>query len=121
MLVIEAIPGQEVGNAELVVQSGAGDMAEDPVAALAAVYHWLEKERGLLSIRAANAARLGHPYAANRVAELAWQSALQGPQRREHRFLTQAPLLKQLLKETRLPSTTTERPPRRLRRAIPGK
>ncbi len=116
LLLIEAIPGQETGNAELVVQGGAGDMAEDPLAALATMYHWLEKDRKLLSARAANAARLGHPYAAHRVAELAWQSALQGPLRREHRFLTQAPLLKQLLKETRLPATTTERAPRRPRR-----
>lgn len=97
LLLVEALPGQEIGNAEYVVDGEAGALVEDPLQALASVYHWLEDDRALLNTCAANARKLGHPYAAYRVAELAWQSAQHGAVHREHRFLAQVPLLKQLL------------------------
>jgi 1,2-diacylglycerol 3-beta-galactosyltransferase len=97
LLIIEALADWEVGNAAYVVDGGAGELAQDPVQALASVYHWLDAGRSLLATRAANARELGHPYAAYRVAELTWQAALQGATGRERRFLAQVPLLRQLL------------------------
>jgi UDP-N-acetylglucosamine:LPS N-acetylglucosamine transferase len=102
LLLIEAIPGQETGNVALVVEGGAGEMAEDAVAALACVFHWLDRDAALLAERAANARRLGRPHAAYRVAELAWQAAHTGSLRAEHRLLAQVPLLRDLLNAPRL-------------------
>jgi 1,2-diacylglycerol 3-beta-galactosyltransferase len=107
LLLIEALAGWEDGNADFVVQSGAGEMAPDALAAQACIFHWLEGDRSLLATRAANARRAGHPYAAYRVAELAWQAAHEGSPRREHRFLAQVPLLKQLLQSSRSAGTKT--------------
>ncbi|MCX6029845.1 MAG: glycosyltransferase [Chloroflexi bacterium] len=97
LLLIEAIPGQETGNAALVVEGGAGEMAGDALAALTCAFHWLDRDGALLAERAANARRLGHPNAAYRVAELAWQAAHTGTLRAEHRLLAQIPLLRELL------------------------
>ncbi len=118
LMLVEAIPGQETGNADFVIQGGAGELVEDPLAALVALFHWLEGDQGLLATRAANARKLGHPYAAYRVAELAWQSAQVGATRREHRFLAQVPLLKQLLRSPRIDEA--EAPPHRGRAAQNG-
>jgi 1,2-diacylglycerol 3-beta-galactosyltransferase len=97
LLLIEAIPGQETGNATLVVEGGAGEMAADALEALACAFHWLDRDGTLLAERAANARRLGRPDAAYRVAELAWQAAHTGALRAEHRLLAQIPLLRELL------------------------
>jgi 1,2-diacylglycerol 3-beta-galactosyltransferase len=98
LLLVEAIPGQETGNAGYVVQGGAGELAPDPLDALACVCHWLEHEGALLAEKAARARQLGRPQAAYRVADLAWEAAQRGPQGREHRLLSQLPLLRELLK-----------------------
>lgn len=98
LLLVEAIPGQEIGNAEYVVQGGAGELAADPVDALTCVCHWLEHEGALLAARAAHARQLGRPRAAYRVADLAWEAVQRGPQNREHRLLSQLPLLRELLR-----------------------
>jgi 1,2-diacylglycerol 3-beta-galactosyltransferase len=115
LLLIEAIPGQETGNADYVVQGGAGELAEEPLQALTVVCHWLDNSCALLAERASNSARLGHPYAAYRVAEIAWQAAQQGAPHREHRLRAQVPLLKQLLKERSQQPTAPDRHPRRSR------
>jgi 1,2-diacylglycerol 3-beta-galactosyltransferase len=107
LLMVEAIPGQETGNAEFVIQGGAGELVEEPLAVLETAFHWLEGDRSLLAARAANARKLGHPYAAYRVAELAWQAAQAGALRRDHRFLAQVPLLKQLLRSPRVDEDET--------------
>ncbi|MGC8779890.1 MAG: MGDG synthase family glycosyltransferase [Anaerolineae bacterium] len=98
LLIVEAIPGQETGNAEVVVQAGAGELIPDALAALTAMCHWLERDRALLSERAANARRLGRPDAAYRVADLAYQAAQLGMPRREHRFLKQLGQLREIIK-----------------------
>lgn len=98
LLLVEVIPGQETGNAEYVVQGGAGELAADPLDALTCVCHWLEHEGALLAERAGRARQLGRPQAAYRVADLAWEAAQRGPQNREHRLLSQLPLLRELLK-----------------------
>jgi 1,2-diacylglycerol 3-beta-galactosyltransferase len=73
LLLVDVIPGQETGNAEYVVEHGAGELVEDPLAALEAVHHWLDDDGELLAERAENACRIGRPQAAFEVAEYAWR------------------------------------------------
>jgi 1,2-diacylglycerol 3-beta-galactosyltransferase len=98
LLLVQALPGQEVGNATYVTEGGAGVLIKDPLEVLETVCHWLENGGAGLAERAAQARALGRPQAAFRVAELAWEAAQQGAQRREHRFGRQIPLLQQILR-----------------------
>ncbi len=75
LLLVDVLPGQEVGNADLVVETGAGELVSDPLSALETVAHWLEADGTLLAERSANARDLGRPRAAHAVAELAVQAA----------------------------------------------
>jgi 1,2-diacylglycerol 3-beta-galactosyltransferase len=75
MLLVDVLPGQETGNADYVVQNGAGDYAKDPITALEALYHWLDQDRRLLAERAHHARRLGRPHAAYDIADLIWEVA----------------------------------------------
>jgi 1,2-diacylglycerol 3-beta-galactosyltransferase len=79
LVLIDVLPGQETGNAEYVVDGGAGEHADSGIAALEIVYHWLDRDGALLTERARNARRLGRPRAAHDVAERAWQAAERGP------------------------------------------
>jgi 1,2-diacylglycerol 3-beta-galactosyltransferase len=108
LLLVEAIPGQEEGNAAYVTEGGAGVLATNPLEVLVAICHWLENGGAGLAERAAQARALGRPQAAFRVAELAWEAAQQGVRRRERRFSRQIPLLQQILR-TRDLSRTPER------------
>ena len=67
MILIDALPGQEMGNATYVVEEGAGKRAETPLAVLETIRHWLEDDAALLKTRAQNAARIGHPHAADEI------------------------------------------------------
>jgi 1,2-diacylglycerol 3-beta-galactosyltransferase len=78
MLLVDALPGQEVGNANFVIQGGAGDFKPEPIDALELVSHWLARDGELLAQRAQNARNLGRPRSAYEVAELAWALADQG-------------------------------------------
>lgn len=69
LLLVDVLPGQEVGNAEYVVQGGAGELAKDPTTVLAVLYHWLDQGGKLLAERARRARLLGKPCAAFRAAE----------------------------------------------------
>jgi UDP-N-acetylglucosamine:LPS N-acetylglucosamine transferase len=82
ILLVDLIQGQETGNAEFVVDGGAGELANNPVEALESLFHWLEKDRQLLTERARNARRLGHPRAAYEAADLVWDAALSGSPRK---------------------------------------
>ena len=72
LLLIDTLPGQEEGNAEYIVEHGAGELAGDSISVLETVYHWLDDDGALLAERAKNARRLGHPRAAHEIAALAW-------------------------------------------------
>jgi 1,2-diacylglycerol 3-beta-galactosyltransferase len=72
LLLIDALPGQEKGNAEFVVEHGAGDQASDSISVQETMYHWLADDGALLAERAGNARRLGHPNAAYEIADLIW-------------------------------------------------
>jgi 1,2-diacylglycerol 3-beta-galactosyltransferase len=97
LLLVEAIPGQETGNADYVTQGNAGVLVDDPLDALAAIFHWLDRDAAELRQRAEHARQLGAPEAAYRAADLAWEAAQLGPQRRERRLVAQVPFLRQLL------------------------
>jgi 1,2-diacylglycerol 3-beta-galactosyltransferase len=98
MLIAQAIPGQETGNAEVVVEEGAGAVVADGLEALVTVCHWLEHDGALLAERAVNARKLGRPDAAYQIADLAYQAALAGAQPREHRLPRILPQVRETLK-----------------------
>jgi 1,2-diacylglycerol 3-beta-galactosyltransferase len=105
LLLVQALPGQEVGNATYVTEGGAGVLVNNPLEALVTVCHWLEHGGAGLAKRAAQTRALGRPQAAFRVAELAWEAAQQGVQRRERRLGRQIPLLQQILRSLDLSRT----------------
>lgn len=86
MLLVGAIPGQETGNAQFVIESGAGELVEKPLLLLETLYHWLMADGRLLRERAQNARALSRPQAAYDIADLVWQAAERGPYRK-HRLL----------------------------------
>ncbi len=75
LILIDVIPGQETGNAELVVTGEAGVLAPEPVAVVEALAHWLADDRRHYRRAAQMARQLGHPRAALEVSELAWALA----------------------------------------------
>ena len=97
LLLIDVLPGQEAGNADYVVQGGAGELAADPIAALEILCHWLEKDAALLAERAENARRLGRPRAAYEIAAHAWEAAKRGPRPVSRRLARARPKLIELL------------------------
>ena len=78
MLLIDVIEGQETGNAEFVVEHGAGEVVKEPLEFLEAAWHWLSGDQALLRERAENARMAGKPHAAYDAAELAWGLAISG-------------------------------------------
>jgi UDP-N-acetylglucosamine:LPS N-acetylglucosamine transferase len=76
MILVDVIPGQEIGNAEHVVSGNAGVLANDPTEVLEAMAHWLEKDQLYYRQQAENARRLGRPRAAFDIAERIWALAV---------------------------------------------
>jgi UDP-N-acetylglucosamine:LPS N-acetylglucosamine transferase len=85
MILVDVIPGQETGNADLVVSGNAGVRANSPTEVLEAMSHWLEKDRFLYQEQAQNALRLGRPRAAFDIADQVWSLAF--PQEKEQMAL----------------------------------
>jgi 1,2-diacylglycerol 3-beta-galactosyltransferase len=79
LMLVDVIPGQETGNAEYVVQNGAGELVREPMEVLEALAHWLTRGGELFQARMENARRLGRPEAAYQVAEALWQAAQHTP------------------------------------------
>lgn len=79
MILVDVIPGQETGNAELVISNGAGDMATDPISALEVFSHLVLEDHRLLNLRSEIAARLGKPNSSYAIADLLWDAAVRGP------------------------------------------
>lgn len=86
LLLMQVIPGQETGNAELVTREGAGDLVLEPLLLLEALGDWLADGGRLFDRRAANARRLGRPEAAFDAAELIWDACRRGTAQRASRF-----------------------------------
>jgi 1,2-diacylglycerol 3-beta-galactosyltransferase len=84
LVLIDVLPGQETGNAEYVIEHGAGEKADDALAALEMVHHWLDDGGALLFERAQNARRLGRPRAAFEIAKHVWKIVTEtGEERRD--------------------------------------
>lgn len=75
MILSDAIPGQETGNVEYVVQNGAGVFAPDPVRVATTVQAWLAEGEAGLQRRSERARRLSHPDAVWQIAEEVWKYA----------------------------------------------
>jgi 1,2-diacylglycerol 3-beta-galactosyltransferase len=75
LILVDVIPGQEIGNADHVVAGDAGALANDPTEVLEAMSHWMEKDRNYYQQQAQNARRLGRPRAAFDIAESIWTLA----------------------------------------------
>ena len=86
LLLVDAIPGQETGNADLVVRSGAGDLVRSEREVLETVAHWLMDDGKLLRERGVNSAAIGHPRAAYDVASQAYMAAHRAVAPHRHLF-----------------------------------
>lgn len=70
ILITDVIEGQETGNADYVVENGAGMRAFTPIDVLETLYHWLMNDGEMLQLRSKNAAELGRPRAAYDIADV---------------------------------------------------
>ena len=75
LMLIDAIPGQEKGNADYVITNGAGDLCLSTMEVLETLSHLMMDDQQLLCRRTENAQRLGRPNAAFDIAETVWQAA----------------------------------------------
>jgi 1,2-diacylglycerol 3-beta-galactosyltransferase len=69
LLLVDVLPAQEKGNVDIVLGSGAGELALTPSDALEVLYHWLADGGARLAQRAAIARAAGRPRAAFDIAE----------------------------------------------------
>ncbi len=98
LILVDVIPGQETGNANYVVEGGAGELGESPLEVLEVMFHWLQFGGELLARRARNAQQLGRPHAAYAAAEMIWAAAQRGPVDKRGRRIVGRPKLLDLLK-----------------------
>jgi 1,2-diacylglycerol 3-beta-galactosyltransferase len=75
LILYDAIPGQETGNVEYVVENHAGVFAPSPRAVADNVQEWLAEGRGGLERRSRIARRLGRPNAVWEIADEVWEYA----------------------------------------------
>ena len=73
LLLIHALPGQEIGNADYVVEHDAGVYCKTPEEILRTLADWLSGSQTRLSEVSKNAAQLGNKDAAVQIAEKAWE------------------------------------------------
>ena len=102
MILVDVIPGQETGNANYVVDGGAGELGESPIEVLEVLYHWLQYGGELLDRRAYNARQLGRPHAAYAAAEIVLAAAQRDPAERTRRHILGRPKLLDLLKSNHI-------------------
>jgi 1,2-diacylglycerol 3-beta-galactosyltransferase len=79
LMLIDVIPGQETGNADYVVQNGAGALVLSPMEVLQTISHWLMNDGRALKQCAENARQLGKPAAAYDVANSFWLASHRSP------------------------------------------
>ncbi|HMN15453.1 MAG TPA: glycosyltransferase, partial [Bellilinea sp.] len=75
MILINVLPGQEVGNMEYAVENGAAIHAESKDAILEAMAHLTQNDNALLDEMASNSCRLGRSHAAYDAADVIWDVA----------------------------------------------
>ncbi len=79
LILYDAIPGQETGNVDFVVNNGAGVFAPSSQEVTAAIREWLAEGAAGLKRRSDNARRIGHPDAVWDIADEVWQHAHKPP------------------------------------------
>lgn len=77
LILIHALPGQETGNVEYVVENQAGEYCTTPEKIRETVSSWLADDETALKVIADNACRIGKPDAAFTIANQAWQCLLE--------------------------------------------
>jgi 1,2-diacylglycerol 3-beta-galactosyltransferase len=87
MILSGAIPGQETGNVDFVVQNDAGVFAPGPEKVAQAVATWLAEGPERLQRLADNARRLSRPNAVWEIADTVWEYAHRPPIANERRNL----------------------------------
>lgn len=102
MLLVEAIPGQETGNAECVQEDGAGVLALTEMEVLETCAHWLMNGGQKLAETSANACRAGNPQAAYQAAELVWKAASEGLPQKSRRHIPGRSRLLDLLRQNKI-------------------
>ncbi len=75
VILYDAIPGQETGNVEFVVEHDAGVYAPSPTEAAEAVAKWLGEGPEGLKRHSENARKLGRPNAVWEIADEVWENA----------------------------------------------
>lgn len=70
ILITDVIEGQETGNANYVLDNGAGGRAFTPIDVLETVYHWLANDGEMLRLKTKKATEIGKPRAAYEIADL---------------------------------------------------
>lgn len=75
LLLIDILPGQEMGNAEYVLAGGAGDLSKSQMDTLSVLSHWFLDDASLLKQRTEAAKKLGRPAAALDAAEIIWKTS----------------------------------------------
>jgi UDP-N-acetylglucosamine:LPS N-acetylglucosamine transferase len=78
MILIDIIQGQETGNARFVMDSGAGELAQNPGEVLEIMAHLTMESSRLLKTMAKNADLLSRPFAAYDTADILWNAAETG-------------------------------------------
>lgn len=87
LALVDVIPGQEQGNAQYVVEGGAGVVADDPQELLEYCFHWLKNDGATLKQCAERARKLGRPDAAMDVARMALQAASETARAKEEKMI----------------------------------
>lgn len=93
LILSDAIPGQETGNVELVVNNEAGVFAPGPENVANAVAEWLAGGKAELERRSQMALKLAHPDAVWEIVDEVWQQAQQPPIATNRRSLALADLM----------------------------
>jgi 1,2-diacylglycerol 3-beta-galactosyltransferase len=75
IMLIDIIPGQETGNAEYVVNHGAGQITLEPTEVLETLYHWLSNNRKILVEKSQNAKCIGKPDSAIHIAKVLYSAS----------------------------------------------
>jgi 1,2-diacylglycerol 3-beta-galactosyltransferase len=73
LLLLQALPGQEIGNAHYVEEHQAGALCKTPLAILKTLCHYLSNDQSGLVKAAQQAEKLGEPQAAFTIADEAYQ------------------------------------------------
>jgi 1,2-diacylglycerol 3-beta-galactosyltransferase len=79
MILYDAIPGQETGNVEFVIEHNAGVFTPTPRGVADALAGWLAEGASGIARRSENARRLGRPNAVWEIAEEIWEYAQHPP------------------------------------------